>query len=145
MTVQVMRVREESLVESEGIPFDTVWQADPTMEIDDHQVVQAGVEGVKKRSILIRYENGREVRRTVDREWVDAVPNTKVINYGTKLVHHDLTLPDGTSVTYWRKLRIHATSYTAATSGKAQVPSVLWHHLHRHDRRALELLPSIPR
>ncbi len=120
ITVQVMRVREETLVETEGIPFDTLWQADPTLEIDDHQVVQVGVEGVKKRSILIRYENGREVRRTIDREWVDAAPTTKMINYGTRLVHRDLTLPDGSTVTYWRKLRIHATSYTAATSGKAR-------------------------
>ncbi len=120
MTVQVMRVREESLIETEGIPFETHWQADPTMEIDDRDVVQAGVEGVKKRSILIRYENGREVRRTIDREWIDAVPTTKVINYGTRLVHHDLTLPDGSTVSYWRKIRLHATSYTAATSGKAR-------------------------
>ncbi len=120
MTIQVMRVREETLVETDGIPFETVWQADPTLEIDDHQVVQAGVEGVKKRSILIRYENGREVRRAVDREWIDAVPTTKMINYGTKLVHRDLTLSDGSTVSYWRKVRLHATSYTAATSGKAR-------------------------
>lgn len=120
MTIQVMRVREENLIESEGIPFETVWQADPALEIDDREVVQAGVEGVKKRSILIRYENGREVRRTIDREWVDAAPTTKMINYGTRLVHRDLTLPDGSTVTYWRKLRLHATSYTAATSGKAR-------------------------
>jgi uncharacterized protein YabE (DUF348 family) len=40
MTVQVMRVREESLIETEGIPFETQWQADPTMEIDDREVVQ---------------------------------------------------------------------------------------------------------
>jgi resuscitation-promoting factor RpfB len=120
MTVQVMRVREESLIETEAIPFETQWQADPTTEIDDRDVVQAGVEGVKKRSILIRYENGREVRRTIDREWVDAVPTTKIINYGTKLVHHDLTLSDGSTISYWRKIRLHATSYTAATSGKAR-------------------------
>ncbi len=120
MTVQVMRVREESLIETEGIPFETHWQADSTTEIDDRDVVQAGVEGVKKRSILIRYENGREVRRTIDREWIDAVPTTKIINYGTRLVHHDLTLPDGSTVSYWRKIRLHATSYTAATSGKAR-------------------------
>lgn len=118
ITIQVMRVREETLVESEAIPFDTLWQADSTLEIDDHEVTQVGIEGVKKRSILIRYENGRELRRTIEREWVDAAPTTKTINYGTKLVHHDLALPDGTAVTYWRKLRIHATSYTAATSGK---------------------------
>jgi uncharacterized protein YabE (DUF348 family) len=118
MTIHVVRVREETLIESESIAFETQWQPDPTLEIDDHEVTQVGVEGVKKRSILIRYENSRELRRTIEREWVDAAPTTKLINYGTKLVHHDLTLPNGTSVAYWRKIRIHATSYTAATSGK---------------------------
>jgi len=120
MTIQVMRVREENLIESESISFDTQWQPDSSLEIDEREVTQPGVEGVKKRSILIRYENGRELRRTIEREWVDAAPTTKLINYGTKLVHHDLTLPDGTATTYWRKIRIHATSYTAATSGKAR-------------------------
>ncbi len=118
--VQVMRVREDFITESEPIPFETVWQSDPTLELDQHLVTQVGVEGVKKRSIRITYENGREVRRSVDKEWIDATTVTRIISYGTNIVHRDLTLPDGSSATYWRKLRVHATSYTAATSGKAR-------------------------
>ncbi len=120
MTVQVMRVREEIVTESETIPFQTVWQADRTMEIDEHEIVQAGVAGVKKRQIRIRYENGREVRRQLDREWIDSSPVTQLIAYGQNIVKRDLTLPDGTVVQYWRKVRLLATSYTAATSGKAR-------------------------
>jgi uncharacterized protein YabE (DUF348 family) len=120
VTVQVMRVREDIITESESIPYETVWQADPTLEIDQRRVVQVGVEGVKKRQIRIRYENGREVRRALDREWIDAAPVTQLIGYGTKIVKRDLTLPDGSTVSYWRKVRVLATSYTAATSGKAR-------------------------
>ncbi len=119
-TVQVMRVREEIITESEAIPFQTVWQADRTMEIDEHEIVQAGVAGVKKRQIRIRYENGREARRGLDREWIDSSPTTQLIAYGTNIVMRDLTLPDGSVVKYWRRVRLLATSYTAATSGKAR-------------------------
>lgn len=118
LNVQVFRVREDLITESEPIPYETVWQADPVMEIDQRQIVQVGVDGVKKRTIRLRYENGREVRRSVDKEWIDAAPTTQIIGYGTKIVKRELTLPNGQTVTYWRKIRMLATSYTAATSGK---------------------------
>ena len=120
MTVQVMRVREDIITESESIAYETVWQADPTLEIDEQKTAQVGVKGVKKRQIRTRFENGREVRRALDREWIDAAPITQLISYGTKIVKRDLTLPDGTVVKYWRKIAVLATSYTAATSGKAR-------------------------
>ncbi len=120
MNVVVTRVREEFITESEYIRYDTVWQADPTMDIDKRKTSQAGIEGVKKRTIRLLYENGRETKRSVDREWIDSAPVTQIINYGTKITHNTLTLPDGSTTTYWRKLRILATSYTAASSGKAR-------------------------
>ncbi|MBI5301647.1 MAG: DUF348 domain-containing protein [Chloroflexi bacterium] len=120
MSVHVMRVREEFATESEAIPYETVWQADPTLEVDTHQVTQAGAQGTKKRTIRITYENGRETRRSVDREWIDAAPITHINAYGTKIVRRELTLPNGQTITYWRKVRVLATSYTAATSGKAR-------------------------
>jgi resuscitation-promoting factor RpfB len=120
LTVTVMRVREDVLTEVESLPFNTVYQADPTMELDERKVTQLGAEGVKKRQIRTRYENGREVRRSLDREWIDAAPITQLISYGTKIVKHDLLLPDGTTVKYWRKITMLATSYSAATSGKSR-------------------------
>jgi uncharacterized protein YabE (DUF348 family) len=120
VTVQVMRVKEDFVTESEAIAFETTWQPDPSLEIDVHQVTQTGVDGTKKRTIRINYENGHEVARSIDKEWIEAAPVTKLINYGTKIVHRNLTLPDGSTTTYWRKIRVLATSYTAATSGKAR-------------------------
>ncbi len=119
-TIQVMRVREDFVTESEYIAYETLWRPDPSLEIDQRQTAQTGVPGVKKRTIRITYENGRETRRTVDREWIEAAPIPQIIHYGTKIVKRELTLPNGTTVTYWRKLRVLATSYTAATSGKAR-------------------------
>ncbi len=118
--VSVMRVREDVITESESIAYNTVWQADPTLELDERKTMQAGMAGVKKRQIRTRFENNREVKRSLDREWIDAAPVTQLISYGTKIVKRDLALPDGSSVKYWRKIAMYATSYTAATSGKAR-------------------------
>ncbi|MBI3537692.1 MAG: DUF348 domain-containing protein, partial [Chloroflexi bacterium] len=120
LNVTVMRVREELVTESEAIPYDTVWQADASMDIDEHQIVQSGVEGIKKRNIIMRFENGREVRRTIEKEWIDAAPVTQIFSYGTKITKRELTLPNGQVISYWRKIRMLATSYTAATSGKTR-------------------------
>lgn len=119
-TIQVIRVREEFLTDSEYINYETVWQADPALEIDQRQITQTGAEGVKKRTTRVVYENGRETKRSVDKEWIETPPTTQIINYGTKIVKRELTIPDGSSITYWRKIRMLATSYTAATSGKAR-------------------------
>jgi uncharacterized protein YabE (DUF348 family) len=119
-TIHVTRVREEFLTDAEYIAYETVWQADPTLEIDQRQITQTGVTGTKKRTTRVVYENGKEVRRSVDREWIETPPVTQIINYGSKITKRELILPDGSSVSYWRKIRMLATSYTAATSGKAR-------------------------
>ncbi len=46
-------------------------------------------------------------------------PKDQVFAYGTKIVIRELETPYGT-IQYWRKLRVLATSYTAATSGKTR-------------------------
>ncbi len=117
MTVQVVRVREEMLTESEGIPFKTVWQPDPNLELDQRAIVVAGKEGTRKRTVRIVYEDGEEVHRFLDREWIDEEPTARVIAFGTKVVVRTMMTPDG-PISYWRTLRVWATYYTAATSGK---------------------------
>ncbi len=120
MQITVMRVREDLITESEYIPFETSYQPDSALDIDLRANAQVGVVGVKKRTIRVLYENGREVKRSVDKEWIDATPVTQIINYGTRITKQSLTLPNGQALDYWRKIRILATSYTAASSGKAR-------------------------
>ncbi|MFQ6058339.1 MAG: ubiquitin-like domain-containing protein, partial [Anaerolineae bacterium] len=119
LTVQVIRVKEEFFIEEEPIPFQTVWRADPELEIDHRRLDQQGEDGVYKRRYRIVYENGREVSRTLEKEWVDREPTTEVIAYGTKIVLREMETPQG-PIRYWRKLRVLATSYSAATSGKSR-------------------------
>ncbi len=116
-TIRVVRVLEEIVIEQEPIPYQIAWQPDPNLEIDNQRVAQQGTPGVLQRRIRIRYEDGQEVSRVLEDEWVAHEPASHVIAYGTMIVPRVLETPDG-PVEYWRKIRVLATSYTAATSGK---------------------------
>jgi 3D (Asp-Asp-Asp) domain-containing protein len=93
-------------------------QPDPNLELDHQRLNQEGEDGITKRRIHVVYEDGQEVERALEAEWVDREPTNKVIAYGTKIVLRKLETPDGV-FQYWRKIRMLATSYTAATSGKS--------------------------
>lgn len=115
-SVKVVRVREEILIEQETIPFETVRIDDPTMELDTN-FEQEGRNGVSQKRTMIRYENGLEVERVTDPDFVVLqAPVNRELRYGTNIVIRTLNTPAG-PVEYWRKIRAYATSYSAATSG----------------------------
>ncbi len=117
MTIRVVRVTEEEITEQEPIPFRSIWQPSPDLEIDTTGVVRVGQPGVLQRRIRIRKEDGQEVARWVN-EWVLKEPVTHINGYGTKIVIRTLNTPEG-PVEYWRVIRMLATSYTESTAGKA--------------------------
>jgi 3D (Asp-Asp-Asp) domain-containing protein len=116
VTIRVVRVSERFLIEQEPIPFETVWQPDPDLEIDNQRVLQDGARGILERRVRLRYEDGHEVTRTIDEEYVAVPPTRKVFGYGTKIVVRTMDTPSG-PVEYWRVLRMLATSYSASTAG----------------------------
>ncbi|MGB8647466.1 MAG: ubiquitin-like domain-containing protein [Anaerolineae bacterium] len=120
MQINVTRVREVFITETEYISFTTRRLPNPDIELDTTTLVQDGNRGIKNRLFKSVYENGQLVSRGLVREWIAQPPQDKIWNYGTKIVLHDLTLPDGRVVQYWRRLRMFATSYTAASSGKTR-------------------------
>ncbi len=119
MRIQVVRMRQAFTVEQEPIAYSVVWQPDPDMEIDQRRLVRPGEEGLRKRRIRTVIRDGVEVERETVDEWVAMEPKDQVFAYGTKIVIRELETPYGT-IQYWRKLRVLATSYTAATSGKTR-------------------------
>lgn len=118
LAVNITRVREEFITETEQLPFQIQWKASSELELDQSVVAQNGVKGIKHRLFKSVYENGKLISTGLEREWIDHPPQDYIINYGTKIVLHDLQLPDGSIVQYWRKIRMLATAYSAATSGK---------------------------
>ena len=116
-TIHVIRVSEDLLFEDQPIPYQTVRQASAELELDTQAVVSAGVPGVRRQRLRVRYENGVEVSRTIDGEWVVAEPANEVVGYGTRVVVRTIETPEG-ALEYWRVVRMRVTSYTAASSGK---------------------------
>jgi uncharacterized protein YabE (DUF348 family) len=117
MAIQVVRVKEAIAIEQDPIPFETAWQPEDSLELDQQRLNQEGVDGLTKRRIQVVHENGQEVSRIMEDEWVDHEPTTKVIAYGTNIVTRELETSEGV-LEYWRKIRMLATSYSAATCGK---------------------------
>lgn len=118
-TIRVVRVQDRFLIEQEPIAFETAWEPDPDLEIDNQRVLQEGARGIYERRIRVRYEDGQEVDRTVQDEYVAVPPVTKLMGYGTKIVVRTVDTPSGPRE-YWRVIRMLATSYSAATSGTSR-------------------------
>ncbi len=116
MSIRVIRVREDIEVNQQPLPFETVYQADPTLELDQRRTIQAGQEGIQETRVRVRYENGIAVKRSEEETVVARAPLNHVIGYGTNVVIRTIDTPDGPRE-YWRKLRMYATSYHPAALG----------------------------
>jgi uncharacterized protein YabE (DUF348 family) len=115
--IRVVRMHRALVVEQEPVPYETVWLPDPELDLDHQQLEQEGHDGVHRWRYSLVYENDQEVSRQLEDEWLAREPTTKVIGYGTKIAVRELETPEG-AIPYWRRVRMLATSYTAATSGK---------------------------
>jgi len=117
--IRIFRIAEEWGSESETISYETLFQADENLEIDHQRIAQRGREGIRKRRFRTMYQNGQEISRVLEKEWIAQEPQARIIVYGTKIVLRDIETPGGVR-RYWRHFRVLATSYTAATSGKTR-------------------------
>jgi 3D (Asp-Asp-Asp) domain-containing protein len=115
--IEVIRVREKLEIEQEILPFETKWLPDENLSLDRQEIRQSGNTGVIKTRTRVRYENGQELTREIEDEWLDQEPNDRLIAYGTQITVRTLETESG-PVEYWRKISMLATPYSAATSGK---------------------------
>ncbi len=120
--IRVVRVREETILEQSPLAYQSVVQAVDTLELDTQKIVQAGVKGLLAKRIRLRYEDGKEVSRTVEDQWVARPPQNQVTGYGTLIVKRTLDTPDG-PITYWRALSMWATSYHPSETGSNETAS----------------------
>lgn len=116
MVIQITHKEHAFEVEEEITPFATVWEPDPEMEIDTRRLDQEGAVGIVRRRYRLILENGQPITRTLEDTWLAQQPVTRVIKYGTKIVLREVQTPEG-PLTYWRKVRMFATSYTASDAG----------------------------
>ena len=120
--IQVVRVREEVILEQEPLPFDSIQQALPEVEIDNTAVVQAGEYGLTAQRVRVVYEarpgaeDWLEVDRQIEDQWVAREPVPRISGYGTKIVVRTENV-GGTAIEYWRKVEAFATSYSPCRLG----------------------------
>ncbi|MCX6741519.1 MAG: ubiquitin-like domain-containing protein, partial [Candidatus Parcubacteria bacterium] len=115
LAISVVRVRDEYEIDDTPIPYQTRWEADPTLELDARDE-HLGLEGIIRSRIRVRYENDVAIYRTKEEEWVARKPQDHIYEYGTNIVIRTLETPDGT-ITYWRKMQVYITSYSPSDSG----------------------------
>jgi uncharacterized protein YabE (DUF348 family)/3D (Asp-Asp-Asp) domain-containing protein len=114
--IRVVRVKEEVLTETEPIPFETVYQADSSLDLDQRNVLTEGQTGIRQTITRVRYEDGVEVSRSTSEAATLRAPVNRVVVYGTSVTIRTIDTPDGPRE-YWRVLRVYATSYHPAALG----------------------------
>ncbi|MBN2084646.1 MAG: G5 domain-containing protein [Anaerolineales bacterium] len=114
--IRVVRVREEILREQSQIPFERDTQPDAELELDQTKVIQPGAFGILESVVRVRWEDGREVRRTSEGQHVLLEPQTRIIGYGTRVVLRTVSTPEGT-FEYYRAITVYATSYSPCRLG----------------------------
>ena len=123
--IRIVRVREDVEVEENIVPFETVFRPDANLLIDTQQLVTGGAEGITRSRYRVRYEDGLETERILQDKWQAQQPAQKVIAYGQRIVPQTFTAANGQEYTYWRKVRMSASSYSAGTAGVS--PSAPWY------------------
>jgi uncharacterized protein YabE (DUF348 family) len=83
MTVQVVRVSEDLILKEEPIPFETIIRRDSTLAPGEQRVIQEGIEGLRRRQVRVRLEDGQEVSRETVAEWIAQTPVPRVIAQGS--------------------------------------------------------------
>lgn len=116
--IQVIRVQEEQILESELIPYETETQPVADLEIDNRSLVQPGSYGLMTKRIRVRLEDGLEISRHIEDEYISQPPQPEILGYGTKIVQHTMNTPDG-PIQYWRALEMYAVSYNVSSAGDA--------------------------
>ena len=105
--IEVIRVSEETLIEESVIAYTSERLPDPELAIGEKKVLQTGQNGIRISSIRVRFENGKEVSRETETEWISKQPISQKTAYGTQVVVQ--TSPEG--LNYWLTKDIYITSY----------------------------------
>lgn len=114
--IQVIRVQEDLILESEPIPYESLTQPVADLEIDNRSIVQSGIFGLNTKRIRVRYEDEVEISRQVEEEYVSQEPQPEIVGYGTQITPKTIDTPDG-PMKYWRALNMYAVSYNVTSNG----------------------------
>lgn len=115
-TIQVVRVHEEVSLETEPLAFGYLTQPLAEVDLDTQQVVQVGEYGLTAKRVRVVYEDGVEVARQTEDQWVAREPKPRIVGYGTKINIRTLQTADG-PIEYWRAVEVYGSTYSPCRSG----------------------------
>ena len=113
--IRVVRVVESVVLTQKSIPFNIRTELSADLELDQQALLQGGQPGLAVTRTRVRSEDGVEVSRQTEGETIVRPAQDRVLGYGTKIVPRTTTV-DGQTITYWRALRLYATSYSPCRS-----------------------------
>jgi uncharacterized protein YabE (DUF348 family) len=108
--IQIIRVTESYVLNQEPIQFTSQYQPTNDLVLDQQQILTAGELGLKAQRVRVVSENGQEISREAEKEWVVKDPVPRIIGYGTRVEVQTANTADG-QIKYWRKIEAYATSY----------------------------------
>lgn len=114
--IRIVRVREEILSTQTVERAETIFQALADQPIDVRQQIDAGADGIRRTYTRVRYEDGFEISRVTEAEFIAQSPSPRVVGYGTQITVQSVATPDG-AVEYWRSYDVYATSYSPSRAG----------------------------
>jgi uncharacterized protein YabE (DUF348 family) len=114
--IVIHRVSEKVTLEEKTIPYGKELLADAELELDQRAVLSAGQLGLQITRIRTRFEDGVEIGRRSEGEWIASEPQAEKTGYGTKVAIHSLQTPQG-ALEYWREVPVYATSYSPCQQG----------------------------
>jgi len=117
LAIKITRIREEVEIDEDVEPFETLFLPDAELLIDTQQLTNPGAAGVTRRRSRVRYEDGAEVSRVLEDTWIAQEPVPRTIAFGQKIVPQTYVTSNGDEISYWRKIRVITTSYSANTAG----------------------------
>ncbi len=116
MTIEIVRVTEDILVESAAIDFAQLTQLDDSLKLDEVAILQEGRAGAQEARFRVRYENGLETQRELIESIVVQAPVAEIVAYGSRIAQQMVDTPAGRRP-YWRRLCVYATSYKPESNG----------------------------
>jgi uncharacterized protein YabE (DUF348 family) len=117
-SITLVRVAEKVIIEQEPLPFSTEYRPLEDLELDNLQLVERGQYGIRANRLRIRIQDGEEIDRITEGEWVAQEATPEIMGYGSKIVVRS-TATDSGSIDYWRAIEMYATSYSPSRAGVA--------------------------
>lgn len=114
--IRVVRVVETVALLQKTLPYQSRFEASADLELDQQDLLQAGEPGLAVSRVRVHSEDGTETGRTTEAETIVRPAQDRIVGFGTKVVLRTASV-DGVNITYWRAVRVYATSYSPCRSG----------------------------